>query len=65
MITLVELDIMAAFLLPTLLVLLSAVPGRLAGRECSHLVAQLGDPDALDLQGFQIYVNFHDIDSGE
>ncbi len=54
----------SSVLLPVLLSLCVVVPGSLA-RECSHLVTQLGDPDALDLVGFQAHVNFAEIDSGK
>ncbi len=48
--------------LSALLVFVSVVPGSLA-RECSRLVSQLGDPTALELDGFQVYINFSEIDS--
>ncbi len=50
--------------LSALLVIVSVVPGCLA-LECPRLVGQLGDPTALDLEGFQIYINFREIDSGK
>lgn len=52
---------MTAFAIALLLIHLSGC----FARECPRLVNQLGDPLALELGGFRVYVNLHEVDSGK